>query len=130
MRDTKITDTVIGVLVAGANSSVFLDRTTITGCTAAGVQVQGGTATISRSMITQNSGYGVWAETGTEVNIAQSMVNGNGHGIALTGNTTVVRMVDSALYNNLTPMVCNGTTLAVFENDRVDTTPPVSCVAT
>lgn len=84
VSNTFISTGATGVKISGANvANVSLDNVQISN-TANAIDLLAGTADVSNSVITQNSGVGLFAEGGTMSSI-NNVVNGNGQDVRFTG---------------------------------------------
>jgi hypothetical protein len=95
---------------------VSLNNVSIRGTTNA-IDAVAGLISVSNSVITQNSGFGVIIGGSSTVSIEGSMLTSNGTGVlALPGAT--IRLSNSGIYNNLTGFGCGGGTVASASNNR------------
>jgi hypothetical protein len=73
--------------------------------------------TVSNSVITQNSGFGVNAENGATITVAGSMLINN-HVAFQAGNSSTVRLSNNDIYDNGAGIGCGGGTVASAGNNR------------
>ena len=107
-----------GVRVESAAPTVRVSirNTTITGA-ATGVHVLKGTADVADSQIVQNTGTAILAENLGIINVARSLVTGNGVAV-VAGTGAAVRLIDSDFVDNLTGFGCGGGTISSVGNNR------------
>lgn len=117
VRDTLITGGATGIRITGTTLplNTSIDRTSIQGA-GIGVDMLFGTAEISQSNLSQNSGFGLLAEAGT-ISVEGTMFGGNS--VGLQANTgAAIQLSNNMIYNNLTGFGCGGGTLASAGNNR------------
>jgi hypothetical protein len=108
-----------GVLTAS------LDRVRLQSCQF-GLDTFSGTATISNSVVSQNSNIGIVAESTGVINVVSTVVSNNATGVSGFSGSALVRLSNSdVLNNNVGISVAAGTTVATFQNNRFagNTTP-------
>ena len=72
---------------------------------------------VSKSVIAQNTGVGVLADGGGNVNLESNMLTGNGTAAqALTGST--IRLSNNDVFDNTSGFGCGGGILATAANNR------------
>jgi len=120
VKNSTFDDVNIGIRVT---TSVGTLTTTIDNC-----QIQGGTTgvdglggaviSVTNSVISHNSNFGLIAEAGT-LNVSRSSVHNNGTGIRANAGTTV-RISDNHVYNNTGQGISNlaGAGMATSSNNR------------
>jgi hypothetical protein len=115
--DTKISRAATGVKVGATAARVLvsLNNVSITG-TSTAIDTLGGVVTVSKSVIAQNSAFGVLAQAGA-ITVEDSMLTGNGVAVQAQPSGTV-RLSNNGVYDNLTGFGCGGGTLASTGNNR------------
>jgi hypothetical protein len=84
-----------------------------------GLDTLSGSTTISNSVVSQNAGIGVVAESTSVINVEGTMISNNGTGVSGFSGTAVIRLSNCGIYNNATGInVAAGTTVATFQNNR------------
>ena len=96
--------------ISGGNTAVFAN---------AGVTV------ISDAVLSNNNSYGVYAEGAAVVNVERSQINNNAIGVLAASAGVILRLSDTALYNNNTAMACGGGALVSAGNNRRGASPNV-----
>jgi hypothetical protein len=117
VSNTSSTGGTTGLRLAGTAGQLaaFLDRVSIKGATN-GVDASFGATEVSNSVVTQNSGFGLFAEGGT-ISVVGSMLTNNGTAAQAQSGSTI-RMSNNDIYDNLTGFGCGGGTLASAGNNR------------
>ena len=82
-----------------------------------GLEATGGTANVSRSVVTFNTGSGLSASGGAVINAAGNKVTSNGNGFNCTAPSTI-RVSDNDIYRNTTGIAGGGTYVS-FGNNRL-----------
>jgi len=85
---------------------------------ATGLDMLSGVATISDSVVSHNSNFGIIAQGGSIANVENCVVASNGTGIsAATATTSTVRLSNTSILNNTTGIVATGV-VASFGNNK------------
>ena len=83
-----------------------------------GLDTLTGTTTISNSVVTHNSTFGIVAENASVINVERTMITHNLTGVSAFSGTAVVRLSNSGIFNNGTGInVAAGATVATFQNN-------------
>jgi hypothetical protein len=117
VNNTSITRVAGGIHLTSTTGRLqaSLDRVHIRG-SVNGVDSLYGQVQVSNSVITQNSGVGIFAEGGS-ISVVNSMLTSNG--IAVQSQTgATVRLSNNDVYDNLTGFACGGGTLASTGDNR------------
>ena len=80
---------------------------------------------ISDAVLSNNNSYGVYAEGAAVVNVERSQINNNAIGVLAASAGVILRLSDTALYNNNTAMACGGGALVSAGNNRRGASPNV-----
>jgi hypothetical protein len=85
----------------------------------AGVNVLGGSLSITNSVISDNPSFGVIAQGGTLVNLVNSMVSHNGTGVSTNNAAGIIRLSNNVFTNNTNAIVITAGTIASFQNNSI-----------
>jgi hypothetical protein len=83
-----------------------------------GVNVPGGTANVSRSVIDSNSSNGVTASAGAFANLTDNQITSNGTGI-FANNPSTIRISNNHIYRNTTGISNSGTIQSFLNNEVI-----------
>jgi hypothetical protein len=118
VKDTSITGGATGVMLntSAGRLNASLDRVSIQGASVA-IDALKGFVSITDSVLTQSTGFGVLADGTSAISLEQCMLSQNATAVqAQTGAT--VRVSDSDIFDNLTGFGCGGGTIASASNNR------------
>jgi hypothetical protein len=127
VRKTAITGNCSGspigirMTTTGATLCASIDSSYLQGL-ASGLDVLSGTATITRSVASNNSNFGIVAEGGV-VNADTNYVTCNGTGVAALGVATL-RLSNNTITGNTTGIVATGTVNTFGDNKNLGNTTP------
>jgi hypothetical protein len=96
-----------------------LNNVRIHSTTNAGVNVLGGSLSITNSVVSNNTSFGIIAQGGTLVNVANSMVSHNGTGVSTNNAAGIIRLSNNVFTNNTNAIVITAGTIASFQNNSI-----------
>ncbi len=118
---TTMTGGAYGVSLSTSSGrlNATLERVAISGTTLAAIRAATANvfATLSDSVLTQNLGVGVVAESGSGVSVEASTFTGNGTALLANAGGTI-RTSDSAYYDNLLAFGCGGNLVSAGNNRK------------
>jgi hypothetical protein len=117
VNNTSITRVASGIHLTSTTGRLqaSIDRVHITGSTN-GIDSLYGLVQVSNSVITQNSGVGIFAEGGS-ISVVNSMLTSNAIAVQTQTGATV-RVSNNDVYDNLGGFVCGGGVLASTGDNR------------
>jgi hypothetical protein len=126
IKDSSIRANDEGLKVRPTAGTTFVSvhDTTISGGNTA-VFANAGFTVISDAVLSNNNSYGVYAEGAAVVNVERSQINNNAIGVLAASAGVILRLSDTALYNNNTAMACGGGALVSAGNNRRGASPNV-----
>lgn len=105
-----------GVRITSGTVNASLHEISVVGATN-GIYASSGNMSVSRSVIAQNTGVGVLADTGGIINLESNMLTGNGTAVqSLTGST--IRLSNNDVFDNIAGFGCGAGILATSANNR------------
>ena len=131
MENVRVTGFTAGVLVDAtpetpSDQQVVISNSTISGGAARsanGIWLDHGVAFVSHSVITMNSGVGLFAQDAGAINADSNVLTFNGNAVRAgagrgTPEAATVRLSNNDVYNNASGFVCNGGTIISAGNNR------------
>jgi len=116
VRNSTFTGGATGIKITSGNVNAALSDVSIQ-ATTTGIDAGAGTVDVIDSVISHNSGFGVYAQLGAAIDLEGSMLTGNN--VAAQAQTnSVIRISNTDFYNNLTGFGCGGGTLISAMNNR------------
>jgi hypothetical protein len=109
----------ISTINSGGILQGTLNNVRIHATTNAGVNVLGGSMSITNSVISNNTSFGIIAQGGTLVNVANSMVSHNGTGVSTNNAAGTIRLSNNVFTNNTNAIVITAGTIASFQNNSI-----------
>jgi hypothetical protein len=85
----------------------------------AGVNLLSGSLSITNSVVSNNTSFGIIAQGGSLINVANSMVSHNGTGVSTTGASSNIRLSNNVFTNNTNAIVITAGTIASFQNNSI-----------
>ena len=85
----------------------------------AGVNLLSGSLSITNSVVSNNTSFGIIAQGGSLINVANSMVSHNGTGVSTTGASSNIRLSNNVFTNNTNAIVITAGTIATFQNNSI-----------
>lgn len=105
--------------VSTGTATASIDNVRLQSCQF-GLDVFSGTATISNSVVSQNTSIGIVAETTSTINVENTIISDNATGVSAFSGTATIRLSRSSLFNNGAGIsIAPGTTVATFQNNRL-----------
>jgi hypothetical protein len=96
-----------------------LNNVRIHGASNAGVNLLSGSLSINNSVVSDNPSFGVIAQGGSLINVANSMVSHNGTGVSTSNAAANIRLSNNVLTNNTNAIVITAGTVATFQNNSI-----------
>jgi hypothetical protein len=119
IRNVTVTGAAIGIRVTttAGTPKTSITNTTVRG-TGIGIDIFAGVADISRSIISQNTSFGVVADALGVVSIESSQLTGNGVAGQANGGSATLRLSNNDIYDNTTALGCGGGLIMSVPNNR------------
>jgi hypothetical protein len=114
----KMADGITMTNTAGTMSGT-LNNVRIHATTNAGVNLLSGNASITNSVIANNTSFGVIAQGGATINIANSLIAYNATGVSTNNAAGTIRLSNNVLTNNTNAIVITAGTIASFQNNSI-----------
>jgi hypothetical protein len=115
VRDVTINGGAAGVKITSGNVKASMSNVAIHAAVT-GVDALAGSVDLDRCLLEQNSGTGAYAEGGT-INLVRCSLTGNGIAVNAAPGS-ILRMTDTAIFDNLTALGCGGGIIATAGDNR------------
>jgi hypothetical protein len=119
--DTTINKVADGITMTNSAGTMqgTLNNVRIHNTSNAGVNLLSGSCSITNSVISNNSSFGVIAQGGSLINVANSMVSHNVTGLSTTNAAANIRLSNNVITNNTNAIVITAGTIATFQNNSI-----------